>query len=95
MGRTPSPVNDGIVQAVLDLRAKGWGARRISYQLGIGRYTAEQIFSGRYSRKPQPPTDPRGGLVYPHATAPILRCPTCGGRVLSPCFACQLRAVDH
>jgi transcriptional regulator with XRE-family HTH domain len=75
------------VQAVRKLLADGrYSQRDVAKLTGVSRGTIGAIASGqRVDRVRQP----RERLEEP--LGPIVRCPTCGGRVHAPCVLCRVR----
>jgi hypothetical protein len=65
--------------------------RRIARQVGVSRGTVHAIARGKRAdpraRKGRPEDD------FPLPRGPWGRCPTCGGMVQMPCWACRVRAL--
>lgn len=62
--------------------------RQIAALTGISRGTVGAVASGKRSdRLPQPTDD------WDMPTGPIVRCASCGGRVIAPCRLCRVREL--
>jgi len=66
--------------------------RSVAHQTGVSRGTVHAIAHGKRPDR-IPGRDLEKDSLFP--TGPARRCPTCGGKVLMPCLACQLRAMKH
>lgn len=83
------------IQEVLQLAEQGRYTRReIASLVGVSRVSVDRIVLGdtevrRRGRKPVPKAPEP--IAYPEG--PVVKCPTCGGKVKSPCLKCQLAAM--
>jgi hypothetical protein len=78
------------IEEVFKLAEEGHKQRAIAEKTGLARKTIQRILSG------ERPDYQAEGYEVEHSldvfTGPIARCPTCGGKVHMPCFACEVRA---
>lgn len=84
-------ISQATVKEARRLLAEGkLSQRKIAQHLGISRATIGQIAQGKrpdYEVPEKETTFDKSGLP--------VRCPTCGGKVFMPCFACGIRAEKN
>ena len=75
-------------------RTESLSGRRIARKLGISRWAVQAILHDQWKpyipKSSIPHSD--GPIVEPHG--PFRRCVGCGGLVMMPCLACQLRSLS-
>ena len=79
-----------VVEQVQQLLAAGLSQREAARKVGVSRGSVHAIATGKRTLRENPSRDAdEAELVTPRG--PWQRCPQCGGRVMMPCLACQIR----
>ena len=77
------------IREIRRLLAKGKSYRNIARVSGASRWTIAKIAAGDGTKHE---TSPLTKELRPPA-GPVARCPTCGGRVYTPCLVCGIRRL--
>lgn len=82
-------INDKTLDEVRRLLALGrLSQREIARQTGVSRGTVNAIANARWKKRPSREANDETDHLF---KGPIVRCPTCGGRVYMPCMLCHIR----
>jgi len=84
-------ISFAVVDEVKRLLAEGsFSQRKIARKIGVSRGTVNAIALGK---RPDYKARREQGDDFAAPSGPLVRCPTCGGRVQMPCLACRVRAM--